>query len=259
MEKPKPILINTPSKDTFFSVIIPVYYGPRDPNPRFRSFNRAVTSVLNQTYQAFEIIVVDDGCVPPVSTAIPKHSKITVVRLDKNSGRLVARNRGFEAANGKWFCMLDSDDEYASVYLECLNNAIKLYPVYKVFNFGAICYHRDYGVGIRPTFEPKVLPVGHEPFGSGKIGLGSFAFDRTVWEDVGGFPEKGLWDFAEHAKLQFPELRTFFPGTKELVNPFGDDFYIYYKMTRKYHSKPLKTCLYIQHSKEGHELKVLQK
>lgn len=253
MEKPK--LTNTPSKDTFFSVMIPVYYGPRDPNPRFKSLHKAINSVLNQTYQAFELIVIDDGCEPAYAKSFPKHSKIRSIRIKQNSGRLVARNKGLEDAKGKWFCMLDSDDEYASVYLECLNEAIKLYPKAKVFNFGSILYHKDYGTTLRPTFRPKKLDVGHEPFGSGKIGLGSFAFHREVYEDVGGFPEKGIWDFAEHAKKQFPELRAFFPGTKELGNPYGDDFYLYYKMTRKYHSQPLDTCLYIQHGKEAHKLK----
>jgi len=248
-------LTNTVSKDTFFSVMLPVYYGPRDPNPRFKNLHRAINSILNQTYQAFELILVDDGCEPAYEKTFPKHSKIKVVRLEQNSGRLIARNKGFENANGKWFCMLDSDDEYASVYLECLNEAIKFYPDYKVFNFGSIIYHRDYNLGIRPTFKPKVLEVGHEPFASGKIGLGSYAFAREVWEDVGGLPEKGLWDFAEHAKKQFPELRTFFPGGKELGNPWGDDYYMFYKITRKYHSMPLETCLYIQHQKEGHQFK----
>lgn len=242
-------------KNHIFSVIIPVHYNPRHPHPRLKWLNRAVTSVINQAYQEFEIIIVDDGCEPRAKTILPKHSKVKIVELGKNMGRLIARNRGMEAAQGEWFCWLDSDDTYTPIYLECVNEAINLYPDYKVFNFGTIIFHKDYGVSIRPTFSPKELEVGHEPFGSGKIGTGSFVFHREVWEDVGGLPDtSGLWTFAEMGKKQFPELEKFFPGGREFGNPWGDDFYYFYKITRKYHSKPLKTALYQQHVKEGHRL-----
>lgn len=238
-----------------FSVIIPIYYRPDYPHPRLKWFNRAATSVINQTYQDFEIIVVDDGCVPPLSSVFPKHSKVKIERFEENKGRMAARNRGMEKANGEWFCWLDSDDTYAPIYLECINEAINRWPEYKVFNFGSIIFHKDYGVSIRPTFYPKALEVGHEPFASGQIGSGSFVFHRSIFEDLGGLPEKGLWDFAEHAKKEFPILREYYPGGQELGNPWGDDFYYFFKITRKYHSKPLNTALYVQQVKEGHQFR----
>lgn len=238
-----------------FSVVIPVYYRPNYPHPRFKWFNRAVTSVINQTYQDFQVVAVDDGSTPPLSEVFPKHSKVKVVTMERNLGRLAARTKGMEEADGEWICWLDSDDTYLPIYLECINEAINKWPDYKVFNFGAILIHKDYGISIRPTFCPKELEVGHEPFASGKIGAGSFVFHRSVFEDVGGLPTLGLWDFAEFGKQQFPELRNFYPGGKEFGNPWGEDFFMFYKITRKYHSKPLNTALYVQLGKEGHQFR----
>jgi len=64
------------------------------------------------------------------------------------------------------------------------------------------------------------------------------------------------YDFAAAAQLEFPELRKHFmvdhenePNKiiKELGNPWGQDFYLFYKYTRKFHSKPVKKYLYIVH------------
>lgn len=216
----------------------------------------AVNSVLTQTFKDFELIIVDDGCDPAVEEVIKKDERIKIVR-QVNSGRMKARNTGMEAAIGEWICWLDSDDEYSSVYLECVNEAINKYDDYKIFNFGAIIIHKDYGTSIRPTFKPKELEKGHEVFRGGSIGTGSFVFHRSVYEDLGGLIVAGLWDFAEQAKKEFPELREFYPKGRELGNPWGDDYYYFYKITRKYHSKPLDTALYIQHHKNGHELKII--
>ena len=66
------------------------------------------------------------------------------------------------------------------------------------------------------------------------------------------------FDFAAYAQIEFPELRQFFmvdhinePAKiiKELGNPWGQDFYIFYKYTRKYRSIPLEEYLYIVHPK----------
>jgi hypothetical protein len=130
-----------------------------------------------------------------------------------------------------------------------------LCPDAECFNFGALvnvfqfekgnCYWR-----IRDTFKPKMMEHGHESFTSGKIGTGSFAFKRKLLGDkVCYFPDVNLdpWSFAEIYKQKYPELREYFPGTKELGNPVGDDFAFYYELTRLVHSFPIDALLYIQY------------
>lgn len=97
------------------SVIIPVYN-------RAHLLPRAVNSVLNQTYQDFEIIVVDDGSTDNVKEVIEKmqkkNEKIRYIRHEKNKGGGAARNTGIEAAKGQYIAFQDSDDEWLPEKLE---------------------------------------------------------------------------------------------------------------------------------------------
>lgn len=93
------------------SVIIPVFN-------RADTIGTAVDSVLQQTYQNIELIVIDDGS----SDATPKilegyRGRIRVVR-QKNSGPSVARNRGIKISTGQIIAFLDSDDIWLPEKLE---------------------------------------------------------------------------------------------------------------------------------------------
>lgn len=87
------------------SVIIPVYNSEK-------YIEETINSVLNQTYQNFEIIIVDD-CSTDDSCKIIENlndERIRLIKLDKNSGVAVARNIAIENANGQYIAFLDSDD-----------------------------------------------------------------------------------------------------------------------------------------------------
>lgn len=95
------------------SVIIPTYKGSD-------KINRAVDSVLAQTYENIEVIVVDDnggGTQEQIKTAsaMEKYDgKVNVKYIfhDINRNGAVARNTGIKASNGEFLCFLDDDDEY---------------------------------------------------------------------------------------------------------------------------------------------------
>ena len=75
---------------------------------------RAINSVLNQTYQNFEIIVIDGGSTDNTTEVIEpfKHdSRFVFDRFAKNRGTSEARNKGFDLATGDYVALLDSDDE----------------------------------------------------------------------------------------------------------------------------------------------------
>lgn len=89
------------------SVITPVYNVER-------FIEITINSVLNQTYQNIEMILVDD-CSPDKSAEIilemaKNHPQIRYYKLEKNSGAAVARNKAIELANGEYIAFLDSDD-----------------------------------------------------------------------------------------------------------------------------------------------------
>ena len=251
-----------------FSIITPCTLDRDSPDnirmPRYKMFLRCANSVFGQTFDDFEWVIADDIANPPIEEILeqndswwkPRGRKVKIIRLKEKSGRIIAQNRAMEVASGEWFCFLDADDEYSSVYLEAMNDAIRLNPDYKVFNFNHLIFHYDYKITERKFINMEIQ--GNVPFPSGTIGQGAFIFHKDVYKDIGNLPELGLWEFAAKAFEEFPEIKPFFlkPGTEDqyntLGNPFGNDYYLFYKITRKYKSKYLDTALYYVHSRFGH-------
>lgn len=73
----------------------------------------AIDSVLKQSYQQFELIIIDDGSTDNTVDVINSFydSRIFVFKNQKNSGIAFSRNRAAELSNGKYILILDSDDE----------------------------------------------------------------------------------------------------------------------------------------------------
>ena len=97
------------------TIITPLYnYG--------RFLEAAVESVLRQTHQNWEMIIVDDCSTDDsyqIALNIAKSdSRIKVAKLSKNSGTAAARNAALDMAKGDFVSFLDADDEYDANYLE---------------------------------------------------------------------------------------------------------------------------------------------
>lgn len=91
---------NTP----IISVIIPVYNGAK-------TIKETIKSVLQQTYQDFEIIVINDGSQDETLAIINSiHNPKIKVFSYPNAGLSASRNRGFARACGKFIAFLDADD-----------------------------------------------------------------------------------------------------------------------------------------------------
>ena len=101
------------------SVIIPVYNVEE-------YLRECVDSVLSQTYENYEIILVDDGSTDnsgKICDEYAKNSKITVIHKE-NGGLSDTRNKGLELAKGEYIYFLDSDDFIVSETFEELVSAI---------------------------------------------------------------------------------------------------------------------------------------
>lgn len=87
------------------SAIIPTYN-------RARTIERAVNSVLGQSWQPIEVIVVDDGSTDQTTDILARYGdRIRLIR-QKNEGPSAARNAGIKAARGQIISFLDSDDSW---------------------------------------------------------------------------------------------------------------------------------------------------
>jgi glycosyltransferase involved in cell wall biosynthesis len=95
------------------SVIIPTYN-------RAGLLKRAIQSVLNQIYQDFEIIIVDDASTDNTENVIEsfKEHRIRYIKHESNKGAAVARNTGIKFANENYIAFQDSDDEWLPGKLE---------------------------------------------------------------------------------------------------------------------------------------------
>lgn len=231
-----------------FSIVLPI-------RNRKTQSQQAIESVLRQSYSHWELIIVDDFSNDGSEKMVDeyaKNEKVKVIHLPKWGHKVVARNTGMKAATKDWICWLDCDDEYLKTYLEVLNSYMtEDYPGYKCYHFGSIVVRMGIQT-IRETLDLKEEGEGMEEFKSGGIGSGSFVFHRECLKKVGYLPEAiNPYLFADAAKNEHPEIMEWYgplymKGGKELGNPWGDDWYMFYKITRKYKSKGLPIAPYIQ-------------
>jgi glycosyltransferase involved in cell wall biosynthesis len=243
-------------KQNTFSIIIPT----RD---RALELSHSVRSVLNQRYPNWELIIVDDGSKDNTQEVIAdfqnKDKRIKSVKHEQPTERVGAFNTGHKAVTGDWICWLGSDDEYTSIYLDTFNNAINASPNDSIFNCGKIVYHytdvqtdnfalkKGKYYNRSGVMNAVKIPCYDEHFDSGLLGAGMFIFKREMLEKA--LPPNGEMPYARNC-YEFADLAGI-PGynskVRTLGNPWGEDYYMIYKLTRLARSEPINVPLYIHY------------
>ena len=103
-----------------FSVVIPLYNKEKE-------VTNTLKSVLNQTYKADEIIVVDDGSTDNSKEVVKKIKEVKLIKQE-NCGVSCARNRGVEEAKNEYICFVDADDLWEEDFLEEIKRLIESFP-----------------------------------------------------------------------------------------------------------------------------------
>ena len=109
--------------NTFISVIIPTFN-------RSSFLTRSINSVLNQTYNDFKLIVVDDGSIDNTNDLINSNYQNIIYLHQNNKGVSSARNLGINTTKSEWIAFLDSDDEWHPKKLELQVKELKKNPSY---------------------------------------------------------------------------------------------------------------------------------
>lgn len=107
-------------KQELISVIMPVYNVEK-------YVTRAIQSILNQTYEKFELILIDDGSTDKSKNICDyfKHKDNRIKAIHQtNQGVSAARNKGIQAANGDYIVFIDADDEITNNALEIMYSEI---------------------------------------------------------------------------------------------------------------------------------------
>ncbi|WP_144641485.1 glycosyltransferase family 2 protein [Bacillus cereus] len=173
----------------FMSIVIPLYN-------KEHYIKRAIKSILNQTIQNFEIIVIDDGSEDNGCNMVRSFQDPRIQLIQqKHSGVASARNRGIESARGNIIAFLDADDEWRTTFLETIYNLKKIYP-----NGGA--YATSYEIRLKnnkkvipkfkhiPPFPWKgiISNYAHAVLGDLPLISSAIAIPVTTFKKVGKFP-----------------------------------------------------------------------
>jgi len=143
----------------------------------------SIDSVIKQTYQDFEIIVVDDGSTDANTLQALKsiNKPKTKIIFSDNQGVSAARNKAIEASNGQYILPLDADDKIHPTYLEkgvsILQNTTHGIVYCKGTLFGAESGSWD------------LQPFSHELMVQGNTIFCSAFYSKQNWEKAGGYDE----------------------------------------------------------------------
>lgn len=158
-------------KREYVSIILPTYN-------RAKKIGKAIESVLAQSYEKFELIIVDDGSLDDTEDVVKAYndSRIRYYKLPKNCGQSCARNKGIELAKYKYVAFQDSDDIWLQGKLEA-----QMYVMQDEESIGMVYHKIRYSMGSGRHF---IIPDENVPLDkkSGDI------YGQLLWDNLVGMP-----------------------------------------------------------------------
>jgi glycosyltransferase involved in cell wall biosynthesis len=173
----------------FFTAIIPTYN-------RWPVVKDAIDSILKQTFDDFELIIVDDGSTDETAQRLKgMHCNLRLI-IQKNAGVSASRNAGIRKANGKWIAFLDSDDIWLPKKLESQNSYILSNPDTMILHCDEI-WQRN-GTRVNPKMRHRKAGSGAESRDSAfcrslemcLISPSTVVIKKDVFNKVGLFDEE---------------------------------------------------------------------
>ena len=180
-------------KKGLVSIITPVYNGEE-------FLNRSIKSVLDQTYQNWELLLIDDGSDDDSVNIIESYlldKRIRLLKNKSNSGISATRNKGIRNSNGEYIALLDQDDEWFPEKLQkqvqvfnSLDNSFGLvYSNIEVrFDNGKIT-ERKLNIAPKSQIDENLKLI----LLNNLISSPTVLLKKTVLDDVGLFDESIQW------------------------------------------------------------------
>ena len=235
----------------FFSVIIPAYNCSQ-------SIEATLDSISQQTFNNFELIIVDDGSTDNTRQVIADHplSSKYIYQYQSNSGVCVARNNGAGIAKGNYLIFLDSDDLVKNTWLV---------DFYKVLinsdsDISFCLIQRKALNGDIKIVRPYTTDNG---FGYGLFLSGAFTIRRQLFFDIGEYEEN--LKYGENTELSFrikernikadfvnkPNLiynQSITGGSKNLQNMIDSNKYLLRVHKHWFETRPKSKILFLRNT-----------
>lgn len=163
------------------SIILPTYN-------RAGHLDKAIESVLEQHYQNWELLIIDDASTDNTAAVVASYqdSRIHYEKSPQNQGPAAARNRALEKARGELVCYLDSDNRFLPGFLHIMAYSLLSHPEYAIAYAAQACEVMNEGKPVKHfiRFFPFHRPtLEHDNY----IDLGCIMHKRQLIQEHGAF------------------------------------------------------------------------
>lgn len=185
-----------------YSFVLPAY--------KAKYFKEAIDSILSQTYEAFELIIVNDASPEDLDSIVNAYSdkRIQYYKNEQNIGGkdLVAQwNRSMAYAKGEYLILASDDDVYSPHYLEMMDTLIDKYPSVNVFRPRVKRINHKGKIVHIEGYQPEYLTKVEYLYAWTNLWIGSgvpfYIFKREALLSVGGFADYPLAWFSDDATV----------------------------------------------------------
>ncbi len=205
------------------SVIIPLYN-------KAPYIKRALDSVLAQTVQNFEVIIVNDGSTDGSEKVVEGYADPRIHLINQeNQGVSAARNHGVDAARTELVAFLDADDEWLPEFLETIVRLREKYPEAGLYGTGYITVfpgnHHISRVWI-PSAGDRLLTNYFQDVVNSKFSLfnsSSFATNKNIFKSIGGYSIGVRWneDGLLLSKIAINHSVAYSPTTQSMYHQYS--------------------------------------
>lgn len=171
-------------KKPLISIVTPTYN-------RSKFLPEAIDSVLGQTYDNFELLIIDDGSTDDTRVLIEAYQKDPRIRYfyQSNQGQSVARNKGIAESSGEFICFLDSDNAWLPYKLERSLLEFERFPgAHIVYGDGIIIDELSNELG-KSTMQRYSGRITHRLLKDNFISMNTTMTRRQCFDEMGGFNE----------------------------------------------------------------------